>query len=176
MEENQQSTWSSAAKDGLLLALFTIVFLFLAALLKNQIVATIVEILKIAGCIWFLRYLMLKWRKTNKSFSLFKYGMMICLFSSIVCAIFTFFEFAYIFPDMITETFDQLYESLGSMSLPSESMDLITKMEDNYPQWACISAFITDILAGLIFSAIIANARKSKEDIFADQPNENNVE
>jgi len=77
---------------------------------------------------------------------------------------------------MITETFDQLYESLGSMSLPSESMDLITKMEDNYPQWACISAFITDILAGLIFSAIIANARKSKEDIFADQPNENNVE
>lgn len=169
MEEKQQSAWSSAAKDGLLLAAFTIVFLLLAAVVKNQILITILQIGKIAGCIWFLRYLMLKWYKSNKSFSLFKYGVMICLFSSIVCAIFSFFEFAYIFPDMVTEAFDQVYESLGSMAIPSESMDIITRMEDNYPQWACISALITDFLAGLIFSAIIANAHKSNENIFEEQ-------
>ena len=169
MEENKQSAWSSAAKDGLLLGLVTIVFLLLTAVIKQSAVTSIIGILKIVACIWFLRYLLVKWQNAKQSITLFKYGVMVCLFSSVICSIFTFFEFAYLFPDLVTQAFDAIYESLSTIQLPSETQDMLVRVEDNYPQWACISAFISDFLIGIIFSAIIASTLKSRENIFEQE-------
>lgn len=170
--EKKQSAWSSAAKDGLILAAFTIICLLLSTLLKNSpIIVFLVELVKIVGCIWLLRFLMIRWKNSNGSTTPFKYGMMICLFSSVVCAIFTFFQLSYIVPEDIATAFDQIYESFGSMNIPIETQNMLDRLQDNYPQWACVSALISDLICGVIFSGIISSTMKNT-DIFADDDND----
>ena len=164
---------NNAAFQGLMLALVTVVAATLQAFITNSFLNTLIWLLKTAGSIWMLVIFMKEYAKVNPGLSCFGYGFKVCFFSAIVCAVYSFVLYAYICPDQIAEAFDQVYGMLGtnSIQLPDESKDILLKIEDNYPQYACLSSFIGCLFWGLICSAII-NSSVSRKDIFAEEEQE----
>lgn len=164
---------NNAAFQGLMLALITVVATTLQAFVTNSFLNTLIWLLKTVGSIWMLVIFMKEFAKANTGYSSFGYGFKVCFCSAIVCAVYSFILYAYICPDQIAEAFGQMYGMFGSkgIRIPDESRDMFLKIEDNYPQYACLSTFIGCLFWGLICSAII-NSSVSRKDIFAEEEQE----
>lgn len=161
--------WSNAAKDGLMLALISVVIFTISAFVTNSILSMVLWALKLVGSILLLRAIMYKYGIAHKGESTYSYGFMTGCCSALVCAVYTFFLYRFIAPDAVTEIFNQLYEALGSMPASAGDMqDMFLKMEDNYPQYACISMFLTCIFWALILPAFLRGGTTQK-DIFTDE-------
>ena len=164
MKENNvrpASKWSLAARDGLVLAAVTVVVTTLIFLTKNNLLATLLRLVKLGGSIWLLYVLMKKYGKSHPEESTFGYGLAVCVLSALVCAVWTFFEYQFLFPGAVTEAFEQMYanlEQMGPSMVPDGFSDVMLKMEDNYAQISCITIFFWCSLLGLIFSAILAKS------------------
>ena len=152
---NNSSKWSLAAKDGLILAAVTVVVSTLTFLTKNSFLNTLLWLVKLGGSIWLLSVIMRRYGKAHPDESTFSYGLIVCVLSAIVCAVWAFVEYQF------------LFDQMGSM-MPEGVTDMMLKMEDNYAQINCITTFFWCTLLGLLFSAILARggARKS---VFTDE-------
>ena len=97
--------------------------------------------------------------------------MIDCLFlSAIVCAVWAFIEYQFLFPGAVAEAFEQMatqFEQMGAM-MPEGFSDVMLRMEDNYAQINCISTFVWCVLLGLLFSAIISRSGANKK-VFTDE-------
>ncbi len=162
--------WGLAAKDGLILAAVTVVVSTLTLLTKNAFLGTLLWLVKLGGSIWLLSVIMKRYGKTHPDESTFGYGFIVCVFSAIVCAVWTFIEFQYLFPDAVAEALDQMYTGFEQMSgmLPEGFTDAMLKMEDNYAQINCISTFIWCVLLGLLFSFILSR-NSGRKNVFTDE-------
>lgn len=149
--------WSNAAKDGLMLALISVVIFTISAFVTNSILSMVLWALKFVGSILLLRAIMYKYGAAHKGESTYSYGFMTGCCSALVCAVYTFFLYRFIAPDSVTEIFNQLYETLGSMpaSAGNIQQDMFLQIEDNYPQYACISMFFTCLFWALILPAFL---------------------
>ncbi|MBR5056495.1 MAG: DUF4199 domain-containing protein [Bacteroidales bacterium] len=177
MEETRDSTasaWSSAAKDAVFLALFTIVPQFISTLVtkggaETGILQTTVGfltwVIKLGGSIWFLYRCMKLWAANNDG-PAFGYGMKICLLSSIICAAFAYLTYAVIFPDMAETVFAQANDMMASYPMPSEAQDMMLRIEDNFPMVSFVSTLLWCIICGLIFSGIISGSLKRNNSPF----------
>jgi len=167
---NNSSKWSLAAKDGLILAAVTVVVSTLTFLTKNSFLNTLLWLVKLGGSIWLLSVIMRRYGKAHPDESTFSYGLIVCVLSAIVCAVWAFVEYQFLFPGAIAEAFEQMYTQLDQMGsmMPEGVKDMMFKMEDNYAQINCITTFFWCTLLGLLFSAILARggARKS---VFSDE-------
>lgn len=177
MEENKYSSgnkWKRAATDGLILASVTVVIILLGNFIKSQFLSTLFWIIKLTGSIYLLYRIMKQYGKETKE-STFGYGAIVCLFSSLVCAIFLFFEYTLIAPDAVTEMFDSMFTMMNqSGSMTDQVNDMLLKVEDNFAQYACIGNFFYYAIFGVILSAILNNSTSAPKDIFGTTDTQNN--
>ena len=98
------------------------------------------------------------------------------MFSAIVCAVWAFVEYQFLFPGAVAEAFEQMYTQFEQMgaSLPDEVGDMVLKMEDNYAQINCITTFFWCILLGLVFSAILSRGQRNKSVFTEEEMHQNN--
>lgn len=165
------SKWSLAAKDGLILAAVTVVVSTLTFLTKNSILSLLLWLVKLGGSIWLLSVIMKRYGKAHPEESTFSYGLIVCVLSAVVCAVWAFIEYQFLFPGAVAEAFEQMYtqfEQMGSV-FPDEFTDVLLKMEDNYAQINCISTFIWCTLLGLLFSAILARTTSGNRSVFTPE-------
>ena len=171
IESSPNSKWSQAAKDGLILAAVTVVVSTLTFLTKNSFLGTLLWLLKLVGSVWVLRVLMKRYGQDHPDESTFGYGAIVCVCSAMVCAIWAFAEYQFLFPGAVADAFDQMYqafEQMGAM-MPEEFTDVMLKMEDNYAQINCITTFVWSSLLGLLFSAIISSIDARRKSVFTDE-------
>ena len=179
MEQAQasgSSKWSLAAKDGLILAAVTVVVSTLTFLTKNSFLSTLLWLVKLGGSIWLLSVIMKRYGKAHPDESTFSYGLIVCILSAVVCAVWSFFEYQVLFPGAVADAFEQMYANIEQMgtTLPDEFTDVMLKMEDNYAQINCITTFFWCSLLGLVFSAIISRSGRSggKNPFSAEEMNQ----
>ncbi|MBQ6959287.1 MAG: DUF4199 domain-containing protein [Bacteroidales bacterium] len=174
MEQNQtagSSKWSLAAKDGLILAAVTVVISTLTFLTKNSFLNGLLWLVKLVGSIWLLRVIMQRYGKAHPDESAFSYGAIVCVLSAVVCAVWSFVEYQFLFPGAVAEAFEQMYTQLGQMGsmMPENFTDVLLKMEDNYAQINCISTFVWCSIFGLLVSAILARSSAARKSVFTDE-------
>ena len=171
------SKWSLAARDGLILAAVTVVVSTLTFLTKNSFLGTLLWLVKLAGSIWVLSVIMKRYGTAHPGEPTFGYGVMVCVLSALVCAVWAFVEYQFLFPNAVAEAFEQMYASIDQMGamVPDNFTDLMLRMEDNYAQINCITTFFWCTLLGLVFSAILARTGKPKS-VFTDEEMKQNRE
>ena len=172
---NDSSKWSLAARDGLILAAVTVVVSTLTFLTENGILSGLLWLVKLVGSIWLLRIIMKRYATDHPEESVFGYGVIVCVLSAIVCAVWAFVEYQFLFPDAVAKAFDQTFASFEEIgaALPDNFTDMMLKMEDNYAQISFITTFIWCSLLGVIFSAILS--RSGNKNVFTpEEMQENN--
>lgn len=177
--ENSQATaeskWTSAARDGVFLALVTIIPQTISALVDSAALGMLLWAVKFAGSIWILMRFMKRFAASGTEGSVSGYGIRVCLFSTIICAAYAFAMYSFIFPDLVTEAFEQIPALLEGKTLPEEAEDMLLKMEDNFAQYAFTATLIWDFICGLILSAILAGPA-SQASLFAGEESGNQEE
>ncbi len=160
-----------AARDGLILAAVTVVVSTLTFLTKNSFLSTLLWLVKLVGSIWVLRVLMHRYGQDHPDESTFGYGVIVCVCSALVCAIWAFAEYQFLFPEAVAEAFDQMFQTFEQMgsSIPEEFTDVMLRMQDNYAQINCISTFFWCTLLGLLFSAILSRVDAARKSVFTDE-------
>lgn len=180
MENGSNSKWGRAAKEGLILALVTVIVMTLQVLTKNQILSSLLWILKFVGSIWILVIFIKKYMFDNPSESGFSHGFRVCLCSSLICAIYTLLLYGFLFKDFAKEAFEQVWDEMGAAinQMPEEARNMMFWFEDNFAQINCISTFFWCLLCGILFSAIINSVigkrRMSANNVFSDFNNTDN--
>ena len=181
MEQNASSAnakWSLAAKDGLILAAVSVVVSTLTFLTDNSLLRTLLWLVKLGGSIWLLWVIMKRYGKAHPNESTFGYGVIVCILSAIVCAVWAFVEYQFLFPDAVAEAFEEAltnFEQMGAM-MPDNFTDIIFKMQDNYAQINCITTFFWCSLLGLVFSAILARSTSGNRSVFTPEEMKQNNE
>lgn len=165
------SKWSQAAKDGLILAAVSVVIMTINLLTQSGFLNTLLWAIKLGGSIWLLSVIMKHYGATHpEETSTFSYGVLVCVCSALVCAVWSFVLYQYLFPNAVAEAMEQAYETIEQMgtAVPDELTDMMLRFEDNYAQINCVTTFFWCTLLGLLFSAILSRsgARKS---VFTDE-------
>lgn len=166
----QSNRIRTAATSGLLLALVTIISVLVQfALEPGKTINLIIWTIKSVGSIWLLYYFIKEYAKPSNLFTYkdgFRYGFLIALFSSIVCAAYMFFHYAILFPDSTAAQIDLISEMMASSN--PEAVETFERISPLLPQIIFITILIYYTIIGAIASAIIANYTK-KGSIF-DEP------
>lgn len=159
---NQQTMLSLAARDGIKLALITLVTMSICSIAVPSFVNTLVWIIQTVASIWLLNKLMREY-KASYGDSNFGYGFMVCVFSSIITAVYAFASYQWLFPLLQTqliETIEQMKPMMNDMQ-----MDAIRLLEDNFAQYYCISTFLKNTIFGLIASSFISSFQRTQKKI-----------
>lgn len=154
-EENLE-IWIDAARDAVFLALITVAAQALGTWLKMPLVAMLLNLVKLVGSMMILFRFMKRYAASGRSCSVKGYGLRVCLFSSIICAVWAFAMYSFVFPDLVTETFEEIPAMLEGMQLPSESEEMLERMEDNFAQYSFFAVLFWDLFCGWLFSTILA--------------------
>ena len=172
----QTSKWSLAMRDGLLLALVTVVCTTLSSLKVPGFLSILLWLVKLVGSIWLLWYFMRRYGQSHPEVPRTTgYGILVCLFSSIVCAVFTYLSLRFFFPGSVEEAFSTLPQVISSTpGITPEAEDFLYKLQDSFPQIMCGLTLIWNFVLGLLFSAIIGASTARRKDPFAEdkQPDE----
>lgn len=158
-----------ASVDGLILSSVTVAFMLFSPLVRDTtFVGIILSVAKIAGCITLLYYLMKRYATVNncrRYGECFGYGVLVCLFSSFICAAFSYITAEFIYGELYEQ---QLLEMRGMLeSRYGGTTDSFEYLLDNYSVIMFFSCIIYYFMIGLIFSAIFASSVRVK-DPFAD--------
>lgn len=166
-----QASWSDAAKDGILLALFTILPTLLTAFVTNGVVSVLAWTVKTGGSLWLLYFLMKKWAVATGAPKAFNYGFKICLCSSVICAAWTYALFQYIVPGKQEEVINSLETALSGQTITDEIEQAILLLEDNFAQFNSISTLLGCVICGLIFSGIFSRSA-AVSNVFSESEKE----
>ena len=154
-----------ASVDGLILSSITVAMLLVSPLLRNvSYVGVILNVAKIAGCLTLLYYLMKRyaWANNCKRYGeCFGYGLLVCLFSSFVCAVFSYITVEFIYSGIYEQQLLEMREILeSSYGGTTDSFEYIL---DNYSVIMFFSGLVYYFIIGLIFSAIFAGSVRIKD-------------
>lgn len=169
---NAPSKWNSAALDGLILASVTVAATLLNLWISNQIVSFLCWLVKTAGSIWLLFNIMKRFAISRPEESVFGYGVMVCLFSSIVCAAAVFAFYEYLFPDSMAQAMEQVRQILSQQNIPPEAEDALDMVEDNASKLTCISNLLWGFLYGVLLSAILRHPASINVDVLKNDDDE----
>ena len=168
--------WSLAMRDGLLLSLITLACTTLSGLSQIMILNVLLWIVKLVGSIWLLSFFMKRYGAAHpEETRTTGYGIMVCLFSSIICAVFTYLSYRFLFPvspETLEEVMAQIPGTLTSTpGMTQEAEDMVYWVFDHLPQMACVGLLIYNTVFGIIVSAIIgASSAKCKDPFGNDAP------
>lgn len=179
--ERGGTAWTTAGKDAIILALFTVIPQLLSALMTGDgaekglpasFASFVLWGVKFGGSLWFLHRCMKRWTDGGGEGTPFSQGMKTCLLSSLICAAFAYMMYAFLFPGMVESVFAQVSEQLSSTPLPSEAETMFLRMEDNFAMISFVSTLIWCIICGWIFSGIFSGSLRRNADIFNTQEEE----
>ena len=158
-----------ASVDGLILSSITVAMLLISPLVRDvPYVGLILNVAKIAGCLTLLYYFMKRYALANnckRYGECFGYGLLVCLFSSFVCAAFSYISIEFIYSGIYEQ---QLLETRAILeSKYGGSTDSFEYLLDNCSVIIFFSCIIYYFIIGLFFSAIFAGSVRVK-DPFAD--------
>ncbi len=172
MESNNK--WQIAATNGLILSLVTIIYSLIQSVFTTTgFISIILWAIKFAGCIYLLYYFMKQYSAKFEQISYgesFKFGLLTCSFSAIVCSCFSFISLTLLFPDSVDMVMEQMQSVMATQSYSSEQESAIEGVMGKLPQITLFSTLVYYIIFGAIASSIIANYTK-KTDPFADSNN-----
>lgn len=164
---------NEAAKSGLLLGLFTGVFIYVAMLigminsdsfgakLMITVVNALLWMLKLVGCLWFLRFFMLR------------FGMFTALFSAIIVAGIGLVNITLIAPESMQSAIEAAMQSYSSALSASDQITLERTLS-RLPQISFFSSLVYCFLFGTV-AAKIFSASIPPRDIFGE-PTDSNEE
>ena len=162
--------WSLAMRDGLLLSLITIACTTLSGLSQIMILNVLLWIVKLVGSIWLLAFFMKRFGAAHpEETRTTGYGIMVCLFSSIICAVFSYLSVRFIFPESMDDMTMMISNTIASTpGMTPELEDAFYKLADSLPQITCVITLLWCFVLGLIFSAIIGSTTARRKDPFAN--------
>ncbi len=152
---NNGINWSSAAKYGLLLSSISVVVNILSAFLVEWqapgFIGTVISIAAIVGNFYLLFYIMRRNTETEENTSTgsaFAYGMAVCMFSTIVCCLFTLLTYTVFLPEYLETTLNALFEQFEAMG----AADMIDydEMLSSMPLYMVIGEAFNCLVVGLI--------------------------
>lgn len=165
----QTNKWSVAALDGLLLALVTItVTLIQTVLSPGTAIIWLLWLVKLISSLGLLYYFIKDYAKDQDLFTYkdgFRFGFMISLLSSLICACYMFLHYAVIFPDSMAAQLEQISSAIQSSN--PDGMAVLDKIGGKLPQIISVFSLFYYTIFGIIVSSIIANYTK-KGDIFTE--------
>ena len=172
METNKLS---SAAFNGLLLALVTILSTLITTVIEPGVaISIILWIVKLVATVWLLYYFIREFSKPKENFRYgdgVSYGVLVSFFSAIICACYFFLHFALLFPDSITSQMEQFMAGMQSSGGDTSNYEAVMPY---IPHITFIVTLFYYTILGLIFSAIIANYTKKETFFFGNENQENN--
>ena len=161
----KENRLNSAAMDGLLLSTITITASLINSLVEitGMLPATLLWMAKFGGCIYMLTHIMRRYsnRFTGISYrGVFKYGAVVCFFSSLVCSGYMLLSLTILFPEQLQVAIDQINTMIanGTFSTPDEKV--LELMIDKLPKITFITSFIYYTIIGTVMSSVIANFTK----------------
>lgn len=181
---------NEAAKSGLLLGLFTGVFIYAAMLVGMinsgsfgvKLVITVVNallwMLKFVGCLWLLRFFMIRFAVANPTLtprSSFRFGMFTALFSAIIVAGIGLVNITLIAPESMQSAIEAAMQSYSSALSAS---DQVTFGKNAQPPAPDIILFISSLVYCFLFGTVAAkifSASIPPRDIFGE-PTDSNEE
>lgn len=167
--EYSQGKWSSAAKNGLILASITIGVSLISSLLHSSsfIVVALLWIVKTSGSIWLLHRIMKEYSALKESITYgesFKYGFAVTLFSSLVISAYLFLSLTVIFPsemEKLTEVMQMVMQMvMANGNYTAEEESAMERLMGILPQYSVIVNIIYLSILGAIASAVIASFTK----------------
>ena len=166
----KSNLWSSAASNGFLLALITIIVtLFTAAFPMGTAASLLIQFTKLTVTIGVLYYFMKKFGGEQDSYTFgnaFTYGFVVSLCSNIVIACYSWLHYTMIFPDSMEKTLEIMQQVAAQYNLEQHSTDLLVK---NFPIIMSVGPLIIYTFFGLIFAAILANFAKKADPPFINE-------
>ena len=163
--------WSSAAANGLFLALVTII----AALVQTAFpmegmgIATLFWAGKLATTVGLLYYFMKGFGEEQKSYlygTAFTYGFVVSFCSNIVISCYLWLHYTFIFPDAMEKSLEATERIFVQYNMDQTAMDLLVKY---MPLIITIVPLVLYTIYALIFAAILAAFVKKAEPPFANE-------
>ena len=166
--------WSSAAVNGFLLALITVVYtLFLSAFpLEGKLAAFALGLVKLIATVGVLYYFMKEFGKEHETYSFgdaFSYGLVVSICSNILIACYLVAQYTFIFPDSVDKITESMQKAYKQFNVDQSSVDMILK---NLRLVLSLGPLVMYTFLGAIFSAIIASFVKKAEPVFDDETQE----
>ncbi len=167
----QKSTLNSAALNGLLLALITLLIHAASSVLElTGAITYAIWAIKIVATNYALYYFMKQLTlqsETNITYGKsFSYGLLISLFSAVVCGAYYYIAFKFLFVDQVAILKEQSLQIFAQQNLGYEQEQALEKMFAKLPEFAGIIYIVYYTIWGAISSSIIANYTKSQETPF----------
>lgn len=165
--ENRLSFWSASAADGLLLSVVSIAILALGYFVKLPgAVSLILNLVKIVGSIWLLSRFMAAYSRSVGKVTYgrsFAFGLVVCLFSSLLCAAFNFLVTGFLKPDMLTDSFRQALQMYAQAGIPQAQISAFEDAMPKMPQYLAVFYFFWYLFIGLVASLCIAGSTKTSD-------------
>ena len=161
----KENRLNSAAIDGLLLSAITIVASLVNSLadIKEIIPATLLWMVKFGGCIYMLTHIMRRYssRYTGMSYrGIFKYGAVVCFFSSLVCSGYMLLSLTILFPEQLNAAIEQINTMIESGALANADQKAVELMIAKLPKITFVTSFIYYNIIGAVMCSVIANFTK----------------
>lgn len=165
---DKNSIWNAAAVSGLVLGGISILYTLCTALLGKvtgdgrfaavltSLASTLLWIAKFGGCIWLMRYFMLKFSARDPEADnrrVFRFGMLTALLSALVFSAFYMAYMLFIEPDSFNEAFDMLR---NSPMMDSNTLETMEQMLPMMPTYTFFGNLIYCFLFGTVLSAIFS--------------------
>jgi hypothetical protein len=166
-KEKRMTFWGTSSSDGLYLALVSIAILALSYFITLPgWIGVILSLAKLVASIWLLAHFMKQYcRSIGKATygQAFGFGFMTTVFSSILCAAFTFLVMQYLKPDLLQQSMATAMQQYQGQS--AEMASALEQFMDMYggrlPQLMFVIYLIWYIMIGLVASLCIASAVKT---------------
>ena len=173
----QENKWSSAAMDGLYLSLTTIIYSLIISVMEpgGFVIKSLLWIAKFGGCLYLLWLFMKRWSDKFETITYsqsYNYGFIVCLFSSIMCACYSYIQIEWLFPDQTAQAINMTKELMAEQGvLNSSAEDMMDNMLGNFGRISMFASLFYYIVFGSIAAAITANFTK-KTNPFAGEEQE----
>ena len=185
MEQNtlKKNMWNSAGAAGLALGAVSAAYLFAGQLLAGdlapavlwqQIVAIVLWIIKLVGCIWLMKFFMTRFASENNGVdnkTVFRMGMATAILSAVMYSAIYLANMLYISADFYEHTFQTMIQQMSPV-MDSNSQAPMEKLIGNMPQIMFTYNIIYCFLFGTVLSAILSKGIPAKEPFADDKPDE----
>ena len=185
MEQNalKKNMWNTAGVAGLALGTVSTAYLFAGqwiggdlepAVLWQQIVAMVLWAVKLAACIWLMKFFMTKFASENEGAdnkTVFRMGMMTALLSAVMYSAIYLANMLYISADFYEHTFQTMIQQMAPV-MDSNSQTLMEKLIGNLPQIMFFYNIVYCFLFGTVLSAILSRNIPAKDQFSEYKPDE----
>lgn len=184
--DSSKVLWSEAAKYGIVLGLFTCIFIFLdwgiakidvsemRSIILVRVLSLILWFIKLVGCYYIMfrlvRQLRGRFDGVTRQHEI-SYGTMLAVTSGFICAAANYVNISYLNPDVIQTTMDAL---TSTMQMTDSELSTLRKTAQNIP----IATFFVQWLYCIAYGAFISRfiARSESDDMFGNNQNDTTAE